>query len=466
MARLLGVDAFGDYAYAFTLLNIVAILSTRGMDAAGVRFVPAYSVKQQWRLLRGFLRHSKSIVLMTSSVISLLSLALIFVFRDALGPSLAGTMAFACLILPVFSLGQVLSSILLGFDRVVVARAPLEILRFLFLILFAFFFFQLLTMPPTAPLGMVFNLAATLITIGILMLGLRRAVPGKTKSAGLEYSKKQWNSVAWQMFLGAGFILVLNRTGIVLVGIFLGTTDAGIYYVASHLTTLILLGLQSVNYIVGPMISRLHTAGRHAELQRMTTISTWAIMLVTLPLCIGLLILCQFALSLFGSEFTVGYAALFILVLGQTVSALVGPVGLLTSMTGHQHVTAIVQGVGAGLNVRPLGRKAPKDVRALGTALDDHLEGPANLAEVAGAIVRGLEAHLSRPEPVLTPALLDELDRHDWLRDRRAVLTVPGHEDESGTPGVCVGIAPDGALLFRPDRGALRRVQSGSVTAE
>ena len=351
LARLLGVDAFGDYAYAFTLLNIVAILSTRGMDAAGVRFVPAYSVKQQWRLLRGFLRHSKSIVLMTSSVISLLSLALIFVFRDALGPSLAGTMAFACLILPVFSLGQVLSSILLGFDRVVVARAPLEILRFLFLILFAFFFFQLLTMPPTAPLGMVFNLAATLITIGILMLGLRRAVPGKTKSAGLEYSKKQWNSVAWQMFLGAGFILVLNRTGIVLVGIFLGTTDAGIYYVASHLTTLILLGLQSVNYIVGPMISRLHTAGRHAELQRMTTISTWAIMLVTLPLCIGLLILGQFALSLFGSEFTVGYAALFILVLGQTVSALVGPVGLLTSMTGHQHVTAIVQGVGAGLNV-------------------------------------------------------------------------------------------------------------------
>ena len=122
--------------------------------------------------------------------------------------------------------------------------------------------------------------------------------------------------------------------------------------------------------------------------------------------------------------------------------------------------------VGAGVNVRPLGRKAPKDVRALGTALDDHLEEPADLAEVAGAIVRGLEAHLSRPEPVLTPALLDELDRHDWLRDRRAVLTVPGHEDESRTPGVCVGIAPDGALLFRPDRGALRRVQSGSVTAE
>ena len=87
---------------------------------------------------------------------------------------------------------------------------------------------------------------------------------------------------------------------------------------------------------------------------------------------------------------------------------------------------------------------------------------------MADAVVRGLETHLSHPEPVLTQALLDEVDRHDWLRDRRVRLTSPGAEagETQGTSGVCVGIAPDGALLFRPDRGALRRVQSGTVTAE
>lgn len=122
--------------------------------------------------------------------------------------------------------------------------------------------------------------------------------------------------------------------------------------------------------------------------------------------------------------------------------------------------------VGLGINVRPLDRKAPKAVRALATALDDHLEEPADMAEVADAAIRGLEEHLSHPEPVLTQGLLADVDRHDWLRDRRAVLTVPGAEEDSRTPGVCVGIAPDGALLFRPDRGALRRVMSGSVTAD
>ncbi len=122
--------------------------------------------------------------------------------------------------------------------------------------------------------------------------------------------------------------------------------------------------------------------------------------------------------------------------------------------------------VGVGLNVRPLGRKGPKEVRGRATSLDDHLETPAGLAEVADATVRGLERYLSHPEPVLTARLLAELDRRDWLRDRRVVLTTPGAEHESETPGVSVGIAPDGALLFRPDRGALRRIMTGSVAAE
>jgi BirA family biotin operon repressor/biotin-[acetyl-CoA-carboxylase] ligase len=122
--------------------------------------------------------------------------------------------------------------------------------------------------------------------------------------------------------------------------------------------------------------------------------------------------------------------------------------------------------VGVGLNVRPLGKRGPKEVRERATALDDHLESPADLVEVADAVVRGLEEHLSHPEPVLTAQLLSELDRYDWLRDRRVVLTVPGPEQDSRTPGVSVGIAPDGALLFRPDRGALRRIMTGSVAAE
>ncbi len=117
--------------------------------------------------------------------------------------------------------------------------------------------------------------------------------------------------------------------------------------------------------------------------------------------------------------------------------------------------------VGVGINVRPIGRKAPDDVKRRATALDTLLDRRVQLADVADAVIAGLETRLFRAPRTLDGTLLEQLDRYDWLRDRRARLTLPG--DETGQSGTCVGIAPDGALLFRPDRGALRRVTDGVV---
>jgi len=117
--------------------------------------------------------------------------------------------------------------------------------------------------------------------------------------------------------------------------------------------------------------------------------------------------------------------------------------------------------VGVGINVRPIGRTAPADVKRVATALDTVLDSRGQLADVADAVIAGIESRLLRAPRSLDGVLLEEVDRYDWLRDRRARLTLPG--DETGQSGTCVGIAPDGALLFRPDRGALRRVTDGVV---
>lgn len=117
--------------------------------------------------------------------------------------------------------------------------------------------------------------------------------------------------------------------------------------------------------------------------------------------------------------------------------------------------------VGVGLNIRPLGADAPAELQDLATTMDSVLGEPANFAAVADRVIEGLETWLPRSPVTLTSDLLDRVDRYDWLRDRRARFTPPGAEE--GQPGTCVGIAPDGALLFRPDRGALKRVTDGVV---
>lgn len=119
--------------------------------------------------------------------------------------------------------------------------------------------------------------------------------------------------------------------------------------------------------------------------------------------------------------------------------------------------------VGTGLNVRPLAEGISRSIARRSTSMDEELDRTVDLVEVADAVVAGLSAHLAVPRPGLGSRDLADLDRYDGMRDRRGVLLPPGGEE---IPGMCVGIAPDGALLFRPDRGALRRVTDGSLMPE
>ncbi len=112
--------------------------------------------------------------------------------------------------------------------------------------------------------------------------------------------------------------------------------------------------------------------------------------------------------------------------------------------------------VGVGINVR--AAKLPRSLPGA-TAVDAH-EPEAGLVDVADAVVGGLRRRLSGTLGPLDPATLRELDRLDWLRNKRVRHVLP---EADPVVGVAAGIAPDGALLLRPDRGALRRVVAGSI---
>lgn len=116
--------------------------------------------------------------------------------------------------------------------------------------------------------------------------------------------------------------------------------------------------------------------------------------------------------------------------------------------------------VGTGINVHE-PEELPEDLEGGATSMERVLGEEVPLVGVADAVIRGLEKRLVDPPRGLDSPSLDLLDRYDWLRDRRVDVR-PGDEEEY-LDGVCVGVAPDGALLFRPDRGALRRLHSATV---
>lgn len=132
---------------------------------------------------------------------------------------------------------------------------------------------------------------------------------------------------------------------------------------------------------------------------------------------------------------------------------------LAEAVWSEERVRFLVAGV--GIDVAPLGDDAPKDVREVAVSLEELLDGDVESVEVADAVVAGLEAYLTDPPAQMDTATLEMVDRYDALRDHRVDVRLPDAEEP--LPGVCVGIAPDGRLLFRPDRGALRRLDRGTI---
>ena len=68
LARVLGVDSFGRYVYVMTVSNFLVLLMPLGLGHTTLRYVPAYSGKMEWGLLRGFLRRSGQIVFVVTAI--------------------------------------------------------------------------------------------------------------------------------------------------------------------------------------------------------------------------------------------------------------------------------------------------------------------------------------------------------------------------------------------------------------
>jgi BirA family biotin operon repressor/biotin-[acetyl-CoA-carboxylase] ligase len=119
--------------------------------------------------------------------------------------------------------------------------------------------------------------------------------------------------------------------------------------------------------------------------------------------------------------------------------------------------------VGVGVNVRSMAGTMSARLRRQSTWIDEHCPD-VDLPAVADAVIGGLERWLHDPPSALDAATLATLDEHDWLKNRRVRANLS--PEDPALPGVATGIAPDGALLFRPDRGALRRITTASIEVD
>ncbi len=354
LTHLLGAEGYGVYTYALSIISLLVLGARMGVDTAAVRFVAQYGAEGDWRRLRGFLSWSHTRVLRASIVLGgvlALGLALGFALGFAGEGPLRSTLQLGCLLLPCLALLGLRQGVLQGLRRVVLGQMPDQLLRPLFLGALLGTFWILRGRDPGAPMVMALTLLAAAGALVGAKLLVHRSLPREVFAEAPLEEGQEWSRVSLPLLLVAGLRQVLHQGDVLLVGALLGTTQAGIYALATRFAPLVALGLGAVNSITAPLISELHAKGQRGEMQRLVSLSAWTASLSSLPLCFGLILFRNQALGFFGEEFRVGATVLTILCLAQLVNAFTGPVGWLLNMTGHQNINARILSWTTGLNL-------------------------------------------------------------------------------------------------------------------
>jgi O-antigen/teichoic acid export membrane protein len=351
LAQLLGVDEYGIYVYAITWINILTILCLLGFPTSLVRFIAEYKAKQQWNLLKGIAHRSNQIVLAFSVLVGIIAAAVTLLLKERISVGVVVTFYIGFGLLPIVALSTLRQASLRALNFVVQSEMLLLVIRPVLLCLIVLGLSITLGGSLKAAHVMAGNFTAV---VGVLFIGtvlLRKALPKSASETKPAYAQRQWLKVSLPLLLIDGMQILLKRTDIIMIGAILGSDDAGIYSAASRISNFVVFALLAINAILAPMISELYHTGRGRELQRIIILASWAIFVFTLVVSTILAVSGKFMLSLFGSDFTIAFVPLLILLTGQVVNALAGSVGLIMTMTSHQNQAGAIIAVSTAANI-------------------------------------------------------------------------------------------------------------------
>src|SRR5258708_38204546 len=86
IARLVGADTYGVYAYVIAWMTILAYFSALGFDIALLRFVPAYQTTQAWSLARGVIQYADRRTLAVSILVMLVGASVTMIWSRQFSP--------------------------------------------------------------------------------------------------------------------------------------------------------------------------------------------------------------------------------------------------------------------------------------------------------------------------------------------------------------------------------------------
>lgn len=342
-ARYYGPDIIGIVAILNTFLMLATTLTVLGTNTSILRLIPEYISKYSFSAAFKLYRKVHILIVLVSILSSLiLCLMSNFIASNIFHkPYLHNYFLLASLFILFESLMKLNTQAIRGLS-LIKTFSFMQLLpslsKLLVLITLTVLFFN-----KSNPVYAMFTSIVITSVIGSCIIFRKFNIKSQKDDPSISISLINILSISLPMFLNATIVMIVSKTGIIVLGIYRSEADVGFYNIALTLATMVLFIISAVNSMAASKFSQLFHSDKIDELFKVAQQSAKLIFWTTAPLLLILVIFGKPLLSLiYGSDFERAYFPLVFLSTGQFVTSITGSTGTFMNMTGlHKHLLII-----------------------------------------------------------------------------------------------------------------------------
>jgi O-antigen/teichoic acid export membrane protein len=351
LGRILGVENYGLFYLAFTIVTIFIPITTLGLYGSLPSFLPFHYGGGDKDVTRSAIRVSQVLVFF----VSIIFCAIVFFFSEKISTdifhngNLTMALKYFTLGIPLLSLSNILEAVVRSFKaakfKVAVFDLGIWIVRIIVFIPFIVTGYILFG-------AIISYLISMIFTIFLSIFFIRKKIFSDQKKYQRVSVAKKLLIFSWPIALSGIIGLFLTKTDVLLLGYYFSSKDVGIYTPALIIAQYVTLFATPFAYIFLPVVSELFGKAKKNIIESLFKSASKWIFLMVLPVFIYILLFPKEIISLiYGAEYSDGYIALIILATGISMNTFTGMTGGILVGGGYTRLNLTVEIIAAITNV-------------------------------------------------------------------------------------------------------------------
>lgn len=351
LARTLGPEEFGQYAFVIALIPLIALPVSGGLPQLLTREVATFAHSKSWSLYQGALRASHAWVFLIAVAILIGYWVLGAVLQLVPKDGKWSLLPIALMMVPLSGLAAVRTGTIKGLGFPAYAEIPGQLIQPV--VMLGLFTVLALSGDLDAQAAIWSQVAGGALIFLIASWMFFKIQPSAAKGVTATYQVRRWK----RALLPFGMIALVStfnaQIGIIALGFLSADEQVAAMRIAERGGQFVAMSLMLVNMVIAPYIVGAYRDGDNVLLQNLARKSARGSLFLALPVA-GILIIGGDPLIrlAFGEEYAaISYWPVVIIAIGQLINVFFGSVGHLLSMSGYERFTLTGQVIAVLSNI-------------------------------------------------------------------------------------------------------------------